>query len=162
MGTHTMLSISGHSLVRIWFRLGTDSDKPDWKGKKSKIITWISREEDRMELFESTFKSKIGKKISFRKCMDKMKNTFNSTMRRSKRIKLRSNKNIKLLAAEWVDDELIGNIKLRSQFSKDWRHAKKKKEPPKIIEQYKNRYLKQQRITSIMTGDKKSQWKKDK
>merc|ERR1711874_146053 len=121
-----MLSISDHSLVRVWFRLGTDSDKPDWKGKKSKIITRINREEDRMELFESTFKSKIGKKISFRKCMDKMKNTLNSTMRKSKRIKLRSSKPMKLLAAEWVDDELIGNIKLRSQLSKDWRYARKK------------------------------------
>ena len=158
----TMLSISDHSLVRVWFRFGTNSDKPDWKGKKSKIITWISREEDRMEIFESSFQTKIGKKIYFKKCMNKMKNTLNSTMRRSKRIKLRSNKNVKLLAAEWVDDELIGNIKLRSQYSKDWRHARKKKEPPEIIEQYKNRYLKQQRITSIMAGDKKSQWEKDK
>ena len=30
----TMLSISDHSLVRVWFRLGTDKEKPNWKGKK--------------------------------------------------------------------------------------------------------------------------------
>merc|ERR1711874_790253 len=107
----TMLSISDHSLVRVWFRLGASSDKPDWKSKKSKIITWISRKEDRMEIFESIFLTKIGKKISFRKCMDKMKTTLNSTMRRSKRIKLRNNKNMKLLAAERVDDELIAQYK---------------------------------------------------
>merc|ERR1711874_662893 len=99
---------------------------------------------------------------SFRKCMDKMKTTLYSIMKRKKRIKLRNNKNVKVLAAEWVDDELIGNIKLRSQYSRDWRYARKKKEPPEIIEQCKSRYLKQQRITSIMAGDKKSQWEKDK
>ena len=30
-----MLSISDHSLVRVWFRLGADNDKVNWKGKKN-------------------------------------------------------------------------------------------------------------------------------
>ena len=77
-------------------------------------------------------------------------------MKRKKRIKLRSKNNVKLLAAEWVDSELIENIKIRSKLSREWRHARKRKEPFKIIEQYKRRYLHQQRITSIMSGDKKS------
>ena len=158
----TMLSISDHSLVRVWFRLGNDKEKTDWKKKKSKIITWISREEDRLKIFESVLLPKIGKKISFRKCMDKLKSTLNSTMRRRKKIKLGNKNNMKLLAAEWVDDELIGNIKLRSQYSREWRYARKNKCPPNIIEQCKNRYLKQQRLTSIMSGDKKSQWEKEK
>merc|ERR1711874_531489 len=149
VGMYIDEDISDHSLVRVWFRLGNDKEKPTWKEKKSKIITWISREEDRMKVFESVFLPKIGKKISFRKCMENMKNTLNSTMRR-KKIKLRNNKNVKLLAAEWVDDELIGNIKLRSQYSRDWRYARKNKRPPEIIELYKSKYLKQQRITSIM------------
>ena len=136
--------------------------KTNWKNKKSKIITWITREEDRLKVFESVFLPKIGKKISFRKCMDKLKSTLNSTMRRRKKIKLGNRNNVKLLAAEWVDDELIGNIKLRSQYSREWRYARKNKSPPNIIEQCKNRYLKQQRLTSIMSGDKKSQWEKEK
>ena len=139
----TMLSISDHSLVRVWFRLGTDKESTDWNKKKSKIITWISREEDRMKVFESAFIPKIGKKISFKKCMDKLKNNLNSTMRRRKKIKLGNKNSVKLLAAEWVDDELIGNIKLRSQYSREWRYARKNKSPPNIIEQCKNKYLKQ-------------------
>ena len=67
-----------------------------------------------------------------------------------------------ILAAEWVDEELIKNIKLRTYYSREWRIARKNKSPPEIIEQCKNRYLKQQRITSIMSGDKKSQWEKKK
>ena len=158
----TMLSISDHSLVRVWFRLGTDKESTDWNKKKYKTITWISREEDRMKIFETAFLPKIGKKISFKKCMDKLKSTLNSTMRRKKRIKLGNKNKVKLLAAEWVDDELISNIKLRSQYSREWRYARKNKQPPNIIKQCKDRYLKQQRLTSIMSGDKKSQWEKDK
>ena len=158
----TMLSISDHSLVRVWFRLGTDNDTTNWNKNKFKIITWISREEDRMKVFESAFTPKIGKKISFRKCMKKLKNTLNSTMKKRKKIKLGNKNSNKLLAAEWVDDELIGNIKLRLQYSREWRYARKNKSPPSIVEQYKNKYLKHQRLTSIMSGDKKSQWENEK
>merc|ERR1711874_592326 len=96
------------------------------------------------------------------KCMDKMKKSLNSTMKRRKRIKLGIKNNEKLIAAEWVDDELIGNVKLRSKYSREWRHARKRKRHPDIINQYKDRYMKQQRLTSIMSSDKKSQWEKDK
>merc|ERR1711874_907306 len=133
----TILSISDHSLIRVWFRLGNDKEKPTWKEKKSKII-------------ESVFLPKIGKKFSFKKCMDKLKNILNSAMKRRKKIKLGNKNSMKILAADWVDDELIGNIKLRSQYSSEWRYARKNKSPPDIIEQCKNRYLKQQRITSTM------------
>merc|ERR1711874_623061 len=84
--------------------------------------------------------------------------SLNSTMKRRKKIKLGNKKKVKLLAAEWVDNELIENIKLRSKLSREWRHARKRKEPIIIIEQYKRRYLHQKSITSIMTGDKKSAW----
>ena len=94
--------------------------------------------------------------------MDKMKNTLNSTLKRRKKIKLGNKNNSKILAAVWVDEELIRNIKLRSHFSRKWRYARKNKSPPEVIEQCKNRYLKQQRITSIISGDKKSQWEKKK
>ena len=92
--------------------------------------------------------------------MDKLKNTLNSTLRKRKKIKLGNKNNNKILAAEWVDEELIRNIKLRTHYSREWRIARKNKSPPEVIEQCKSRYLKQQRTTSIMSGDKKSQWKK--
>merc|ERR1712237_68496 len=78
----TMLNISDHSLVRVWFQLETNRNKPNWKSNKSKTITWISRDEDKLNLCANSFKSMIGKKISFRKCMEKLKITFNSTMKR--------------------------------------------------------------------------------
>ena len=37
-----------------------------------------------------------------------------------------------LLAAEWVDQELIENIKIRSKLSREWRKARRKKEPEEI------------------------------
>ena len=94
--------------------------------------------------------------------MGKLKTTLNSTMKRKKRIKLGSRNKTKMLAAEWVDNELIENIKKRSHCNREWRYARKRKEPPKVIKQYKMRYLHQQRITSIMSGDKKSLWEKNK
>merc|ERR1711874_544455 len=75
-----------------------------------------------------------------------------------KRIKLGGKKKVKLLVAEWVDNELIENIKLRSKLSREWRHARKRKEPEEILRQYERRYLKQKSITALMTGDKKSAW----
>merc|ERR1711874_180348 len=92
---------------------------------------------------------------------DKMKTTLNTTMRKRKKIKVGGKgKNI-MLAAEWVDDELIKNIKLRTYYSREWKIARKNKSPPEVIEQCKRRYLKQH-ITSIMSGDKKSQWEEKK
>jgi len=136
-------------------------DHPD-KGTNSKIIKWIGKDEKSLKKFESAFLPQVGKKTSFKKCMDKMKTTLNSTMRKRKKIKVGGKgKNI-MLAAEWVDDELIKNIKLRTYYSREWKIARKNKSSPEIIEQCKRRYMKQQYITSTMTGNKKSLWEKRK
>merc|ERR1711874_18101 len=89
---------------------------------------------------------------------NKLKTSLNSTIKRKKRIKPGVKKKIRLLAAEWVDNELLKNIKLRSKLSREWRHARKRGEPTIIIDQYEKRYLHQKSITAIMTGDKKSAW----
>merc|ERR1711874_607286 len=109
----TMLNISDHNVVRVWFRIGNDN-RPNWKKHTKKHITWISRDEDRLNLCANAFKSKIGKKISFKKCMSKLKTSIDSTMKRRKMIKLGGKRKMKLLSAEWVDKELIEIIKLRS------------------------------------------------
>merc|ERR1711874_925181 len=83
----TMLNISDHNLVRVWFQLGTNNKKPDWKNKTIKDITWISRDDDRLIQCANSFKSKIDKKISFKMCIDKLKGSVNSTMKRRKKIK---------------------------------------------------------------------------
>merc|ERR1711913_225988 len=67
-----------------------------------------------------------------------------------------------ILAAEWVDAELISNIKLRSNYSRQWRLARKNKESEEVIEGCKRRYLEQQRKTSIMSGSNKGLWEEKK
>merc|ERR1711874_340497 len=157
-----MLNISDHNLVRVWFQLGNNNFRPDWKKKALKDITWISRDEDRLTQCATSFRSKIGKKISFGRCMEKIKTSVNSTMKRRKKIRPGRKLELTLLAAEWIDRELIDNVKLRSKFSREWRYARKREEPKEILEQYKQRYLKQKSKTALMTGDKKSKWENNK
>merc|ERR1711874_257035 len=138
----------------------TNNKKTNWKKANSKVIKWVAKNEKFLKKFEAAFIPQLGKKISFKKCMNKMKTTLNTTIRKRKKIKVGGKGKNKLLAAEWVDEELIKNIKLRTYYSIEWKIARRNKSPPEIIEQCQNRYLKQQRITSIMSGDKKSQWEK--
>ena len=157
-----MLNISDHNLVRVWFQLGNSNSRTNCKKKTLKDMTWISRDEDKLAQCAKSFKSKIGKKISFRKCIDKIKTSVDSTMKRRKKIRPGGKKGIKLLAAEWIDRELLDNIKLRSKLNREWRYARKRSEPKEILKQYEQRYLKQKSITALMTGDKKSAWESKK
>ena len=157
-----MLNISDHNLVRVWFQIGNDNLKTSWEKKAPKEFTWISRDEDRLTQCATSFRSKIGKKISFSKCMEKIKTSVNATMRRRKKIRPGKKQEMRLLAAEWVDRELIENVKLRSKFNREWRYARKRGEPTEILEQYKQRYLNQKSKTALMTGDKKSIWESNK
>merc|ERR1711913_27631 len=100
----------------------------------------------------------IGKNTTFKGYMGKVKTTLNSTMRKKKRIKVGGRGKKTILAAEWVDAELISNIKLRTSYSRQWKQARKNNDSEEIIEECKKRYLEQQKITSIMSGNKKSQW----
>merc|ERR1712179_586517 len=68
----TMLNISDHNLVRAWFQIGNNNYNIP-KKKPIKTTTWISREQDRIDLCVREFKNKVGKKISFKGCMSKIK-----------------------------------------------------------------------------------------
>merc|ERR1711874_780413 len=153
-----MLNISDHNLVRTWFRIGPEYNNPRWKKATKKCITWINRDEDRLVKCAETFKKKIGKKHSFRKCMNKLKTSIDENLKRRKIVKLGGKGKIKLISAPWVDNELIENIKLRTKLNKEWRMARKRGEPERILKIFKEMYLKQKRITALMTGDKKSNW----
>ena len=50
--------------------------------------------------------------------MNKIKSTLNTTMRKKKRIKLGRKGKETILAAEWMDQEIIDNINLRSKYSR--------------------------------------------
>ena len=72
--------------------------------------------------------------------MGKIKSSVEHAMRRKLKKKPGGKKQITMKAATWVDTELLGEIKLRSQLSKAWRHARKRNEPGEVIEDFKQRY----------------------
>ena len=156
-----MLNISDHNLVRAWFQIGGEN-LPITKKKEVKIITWISREQDRINLCLEDFKSRIGKKHSFRGCMNKLKISLEHTMRRTLTLKKGGGKPLSMVSAPWVDTELLENIKLRSQLSREWRYARKRKEPVEVLKAYEDNYLLQKSRTAILTGQKKSHWEESK
>merc|ERR1712082_557184 len=94
--------------------------------------------------------------------MSKIKSSVEYTMRRKLRKKPGGKKQTTMKAATWVDTELLGNIKLRSQLSKAWRHARKRNEPEEVIDRYKQEYILQKSKTANLTGQKKSQWEENK
>ena len=94
--------------------------------------------------------------------MNKIKSTLNTTMRKKNRVKLGSKGKETILAAEWMDQEIIDNINLRSKYSRQWRYARKNEESDEVIESCKRRYVEQQRKTSMMLGVKKSSWEEKK
>ena len=57
-----MLNISDHCLVRIWFKLGTNNERINWKKTNTKVIKWIGKDEKSLKKFETAFIPLIGKK----------------------------------------------------------------------------------------------------
>ena len=57
----TMLNISDHNLIRVWFKIGNENF-PRTVKKPIKEITWISRDQERIFLCVEDFKKKVGKK----------------------------------------------------------------------------------------------------
>merc|ERR1711874_878430 len=156
----SLLNISDHNLVRAWFKLNPGNKKPKWNRTTTKTITWISRDQNRLVNCTESFKKKIGKKISFDKCMSKLKSTINEALKRRKKIKIAGKNQTRMISAPWVDQELIDSIKLRSYLNKEWKMARARKEPSEVLEEYKNRYLRQKTATAILTSEKKSEWER--
>ena len=100
-----ILNISDHNLVRAWFKLKPDRYKIK-KRKPKKKITWISRKAECLQNCLESFKRKVGRKHSFKGCINKLKTSVEHTMRKSVK-KKPGNKNQSLRAAPWVDKELI-------------------------------------------------------
>merc|ERR1711888_419235 len=155
----TMLNISDHNLVRAWFKMGNDNYKTKKKRPKKKI-TWVSRNPENVDKCVENFKARIGKKVTFKKCMDKLKKSVDHTMKKSK-LQKPGGKKQTLKAAPWVDRELTDSIDLRSRLSREWRYARKRGNVEEIKE-CKEKYYQQKRITAIMVGNKKGGWEEKK
>ena len=104
------IDISNHNLVRAWFKI---SPIHKLKNKKEtyKNLSWIKKDEESFEKFKNHFRKLIGKKDSFNKYMKKSNTTLKSILFKRKRIKVEKKGNKILLAAKWVDKELIENLK---------------------------------------------------
>merc|ERR1711874_76622 len=135
----TQLNISDHCLVRAWFKVGTNNERTNWKKAKTKEIKWIGKDEKSLKKFEEAFILLIGKSTTFKGCMGKIKTTLNSTMRKKKRIKVGGRGKKTILAVEWVDAELISNIKFRTSYSKQWKQVRNNNESEEVIEDCKKR-----------------------
>merc|ERR1711970_1234123 len=151
----TQLNISDHNLVRAWFKMKPDRYKIK-KKKSKKKITWISRKAECLQKCLESFKRKVGRKHSFKGCINKLKTSVEHTMRKSVK-KKPGNKNQPLRAAPWVDKELTDSIDLRSKLSRYWRYARNTGDKKKI-EECKKAYFKQKKITMNLAQNKKANW----
>ena len=61
-----------------------------------------------------------------------------------------------------MNQEIIDNINYRTELNKQWRYARKNGESREIIEEYKRKYITQQKKTSRMMGIAKSNWEEKK
>ena len=151
----TMLDISDHNLVRIWFRMGNNNYRGG-KKKPRERITWISRHPTNIAKCVQNVKARIGRRHGFKHCMEKITTAVKQTMKRTK-LKRPGRKWQTIRAAPWVDKELIENVSLRSKFSREWRYARKEGNQEKI-EKCEEKYKTQKAVTHIITGNKKSEW----
>ena len=126
---------------------------------KIKEIQWIKKDEESFKKFETAFIPKIGKSTSFWGFMKKIKTTLDVILRKKKRRKIGKRGKHTVLAAEWVDLELIDNISLRSKLSRKWRLARKHNEPEEILKACKEEYEKQQKKHPSCPAQKKENGK---
>ena len=75
--------------------------------------------------------------------MKKIKISQEKILKKSKRIKVGRKGDTRVAAAEWVDEELIENIKIRGKLSRRWRIARKKGEPQEVLNNYEKEYKQQ-------------------
>merc|ERR1711891_3944 len=104
--------------------MGNDNYKVK-KRRPRKKIKWVSRNPENVQKCVENFKAKIGKKLTFKNCMDKLKKSVDHTMIKSK-LQKPGGKKQTLKAAPWVDRELTDSLDLRSKFSREWRYARKR------------------------------------
>ena len=80
--------------------------------------------------------------------MRKIEMSQNKTLNVEKRIKIGTNRERSIVAAEWFDRELQASVKLRGKKSKAWRVARRNNESREIINKLEEEYKTQQKITS--------------
>ena len=77
--------------------------------------------------------------------MSKLNDTVKTVLLKKKRIRVKKKGNKILLAAKWVDNELIDSLKLNSIINRKWRKAKKDNLQTDIQEELRIDYLNQKK-----------------
>ena len=77
--------------------------------------------------------------------MSKLNDTVKTVLLKKKRIKVKKKGDKILLAAKWVDNELIDNLKLKSILNRKWRKAKKDSLNADSQEEFRIDYLNQKK-----------------
>ena len=73
--------------------------------------------------------------------MNKLNRTLRIELLKKKRLKVGKKGKKIILAAKWVDNELIENLKIRSRLNREWRKAKKDNLHIEIQEECRRKYL---------------------
>ena len=81
--------------------------------------------------------------------MKKLKISVNQTLKIEKKIKVGKKGNKVIRAAEWVDQELMDNIKLRMKLNRSWRFSRKDNQPLSIQEELKQKYKSQKKSPQL-------------
>ena len=105
-----------------------------------KKITVIKKDKESLEQCREALRKHIGKNTSFNKFMKKLKISVNLTLRKRKKIRVGRKGNKVIRTAEWVDQELMENIRLRMRLKRNWRFARKNNLPEIVQQEYKQKY----------------------
>ena len=93
-------------------------EKTTWKKPRYENIEWYKRDQDSLKKMEEDLLSMIGRKIGFNKIRKDIKISQERTLKVKKRIKIGRRGEIRILAVEWLDEELRGNIRRKGRISR--------------------------------------------
>ena len=89
----------------------------------------MKKDENSLKKCRDKLRDQIGRSAKFNLFLKKLKTSVNHHLRKRKRIRIGKKGNKIIRAAEWVDLEIIENIRLRMKLNKIWRFARKKPDP---------------------------------
>ena len=115
------VNMSDHNLIRAWFKIGR-GDTRKWEKKNYEIRTWYKKDEESLKKMEEELLTKISGPTSFNSLMDKIEIAQDRTLKAQKKMRTCMNGGERVVAAEWVNDEVQSYLKERK--NKIWREAR--------------------------------------
>ena len=151
--------MSDHNLVRAWFNIGR-GDIKKWEKNKHEIRTWFKKDEESLTKLEEDLLTRINGPTSFNNLLNKIEIAQDRTLKVQKKMGTGINEGERILAAEWVDDEVQAYLKERKTKNKMWWKARRDNKPQETLERLEEEYKTQQKETSNIMGMKIGAWEK--